>query len=156
MRAFKYSGIMMRWQVDKARECEAPRFDGLDCLLRRHSQFRLWSARFAQNRRLLTWTPMPVNDGKVAGWLERLAHCLRQSRPIRNAVKGIGHEDKVNAPPRKFCNVISIARYEIAIRHAVLAATMARHLQKIAVDVDCSDVTGDFGNLQGKPAIPGT
>src|SRR5215475_6538987 len=129
MRALKHNPIMIWGHLDNLREFKTARFDSLDCLLRRHSQFRHWPTRFAQDCRLLARTLMPVNDGKVAGRLERLAHSLRQSGPIRNAMKGICHEDKINGPASKFCNVVSVARHEIAIRHAVLVAAMARHLQ---------------------------
>jgi hypothetical protein len=90
---------------------------------------------------------MSVNDGKVTIWLEGFAHSLRQSGPVRNAVKGIRHEDKVDQSCRELCQIVSITHYEIAISYAALVETVARHLEQIAVNINRDDVMRDFGNL---------
>ena len=69
-------------------------------------------------------------------------------------MKGVCHEDKVNRLCCEICQIVSVTRYEIAISHAALFEAVTRHLQQIAVNVDCEDVMCDFGNLQGKPASP--
>ena len=69
-------------------------------------------------------------------------------------MKGVCHEHKVNRLCCEICQIVSVTRYEIAISHAALFKTVARHFQQISVNVDCDDVMRDFGNLQGKPAIP--
>src|SRR5262249_16743634 len=74
-------------QFDKFRELEFARFDRLNGLLRRHPQFRLWAARLAEDRCFFTCPLVPVDDGKTALLLQCLADRLRESEPVRNAVR---------------------------------------------------------------------
>jgi len=136
-------------------QLQTARFNGLDGLFRRQSQFRFWSARFAQDRCLLARTGMPVDNREKTSWSEGCAHREGQSPLIGNAVKSIRHKYEVSLSRNQFAKMVSIASRIVAIRHAAFGQTVTRHFQQVGVYVDCHDVTRDLGDLQREPPVAG-
>ena len=136
-------------------QLQSARFNGLDGLFRRQSQFRFWSARFAQDRCLLARAGMPVDNREKTSRFESCAHREGQSPLIGNAVKSIRHKYEVSLSRNQFAKMVSIASRIVAIRHAAFGQTVTRHFQQVGVYVDCHDVTCDLGDLQREPPVAG-
>jgi hypothetical protein len=83
-RLLEHGAVVIGRQLDQPGKLQAARFDRVDGLLRRQSQFGLRSARLAQDHRFLARALMPVDDRKMTGRAERRTHGTRQARPIRN------------------------------------------------------------------------
>lgn len=152
-RPLEHNAIVIGRQLDKLNVFQAARFDGFDGRFRRYSQFSSWPVWFAQDRRFLARAPMPVDDGKAAGWLQDFAYRLRQSDRIGNAVKDIRHENKVGRPRCKRGKLAGVTRYKFAIRRAGFREPTARDFQQVAVDVDRDNAARDLGDLKREPAV---
>src|SRR5262249_62068775 len=87
---------------------------------------------------------MPVDDGKPSPWLERSVHGPRQARPVRDAMKRIGHEDEVRGSRREARHIIGIAFDIIAIAPTTFGQANTRDVEKPPVDVDRDHMRGDL------------
>jgi hypothetical protein len=70
-------------------------------------------------------------------------------------MKRVCQENKVRWCSQ-FSNVVSVARYEIAIRYSVFGEPMACDLQQGRVDINRRNVPSDLCYLKGEPTVAGT
>src|SRR5262249_44110635 len=122
-------------------------------LLRREAQFRPWAARLPEHRRLLARTLVPVDDRETSTRLQPLVHRACQPRPVRHAMEGVGHENKINRTPRQPHELIDVAGPVLAVGHTPLFQPDARYLQQRRVDIDRDDAACNLGNLQREPPV---
>ncbi len=98
---------------------------------------------------------MPIDDGELADFIERITDGVGQPWPIRDTMKCIRHENKIRRLPNQVGQFVGIARHIVAIHNTILIQPMTRNFEQARVNVDCDDLTCDFGDLQCEPTIPG-
>lgn len=126
------------------------------CVASAHSEFRVGTARCAQQGRFLSRTWVPVHHGEAAARRENLGNDAAQELAVGNAVKHICQEDKIHRIGRYFRQIISVRLCEPAVGQPGLREPAAAQRQKSTVDVYCRDVPGNPRHRQRKPSIADT
>jgi hypothetical protein len=96
---------------------------------------------------------VPIYNGKSTAGHECCANGARQSRLVRDAVKSVGQENKIDRMRYQACQFIGIAFDKFAVRERVLRKTEAGLVEQLPVDVDRDDALRQLRNLQRKSAV---
>src|SRR5262245_12413367 len=151
-RSLKDNTIVIGWQFDDLAELQSACLARFDCVFGRHSQLCRRTSWFSKNGRLVPRTFMPIDDCKPAICFQRRSHSLRKPSAVRNAMKGIRHENEV-CRSSQLRNVVSITRDKLTVNYSAFHEPMPRNFQQCRINVDCQNVPRDFCYLKGEPTV---
>src|SRR5215470_17253828 len=146
-RALKHNAIVIGWYFDKFDKVQAACLHRFDCFLWCHPQLCFRTSRFSKDRRLVARAFVPIDDCKLTVRCQCASNRLGKPNAIRNAVKGIGHENKVRRSSQ-LVDIVSITCNEPAIGYTAFLEAMFRNLQQAGIDVDCRYLPSDFCHLK--------
>lgn len=109
---------MIGWDLDLTLKCESARPHDCYRFFGGYPQFFRWPSRLPQNYRFLTWSSMPIHDGKQPAWFQNIVHGACKAWLVRYPVECVCEKHLVDAIADHVCKVVSICFNQHAVGQA--------------------------------------